>query len=90
MAVLDRFPELHPALDPAEAIVEADRCLDCAGPYATAPCAAACPADVDVPRFIRELAAGDTLDAARTIYRQNLLARLPGRGPVPGRLRVAP
>ena len=34
---------------------------------------AACPAGVDVPRFVRELAAGEALDAARTIYRDNLL-----------------
>jgi len=73
MSVLDRFSELRPPLDPAGALLEADRCLDCAGPYATAPCTAACPANVDVPRFIRELAAGQELGAARTIYRENLL-----------------
>lgn len=59
---------------PAEAaLLEADRCLDCAGPYAPPPCTEACPAGVDVPRFVRELAAGEALDAARTIYRDNLL-----------------
>jgi dihydropyrimidine dehydrogenase (NAD+) subunit PreT len=73
MAALDRFPELRPPLDAGAAAVEADRCLDCFGPHAQAPCAAACPAGVDVPRFIRELAAGAALDAARTIYRDNLL-----------------
>jgi hypothetical protein len=73
MSVLDRFSELRPPFSSADALVEADRCLDCAGPYAPAPCTAACPADVDVPGFIRELAAGDALDAARTIYRENLL-----------------
>ena len=73
MAALDRFPELRPPLDADAALVEADRCLDCSGPYATAPCTAACPAGVDVPRFVRELAADATLDAARTIYRDNLL-----------------
>jgi dihydropyrimidine dehydrogenase (NAD+) subunit PreT len=73
MAVLDRFPELRPPLDAEEALLEADRCLDCAGPYAPPPCTVACPAGVDVPRFVRELAAGQTLDAARTIYRENLL-----------------
>jgi dihydropyrimidine dehydrogenase (NAD+) subunit PreT len=73
VAVLDRFPELRPPLAAEAALIEADRCLDCSGPYAQAPCTAACPAGVDVPRFIRELAAGGTLDAARTIYRENLL-----------------
>jgi dihydropyrimidine dehydrogenase (NAD+) subunit PreT len=70
---LDLFPELRSPLDAEGALVEADRCLDCSGPHALAPCTVACPAGVDVPRFIRELAAGSTLDAARTIYRENLL-----------------
>jgi dihydropyrimidine dehydrogenase (NAD+) subunit PreT len=74
MAVVDRFTELRPPLSEQEALIEADRCLDCSGPYAVPPCTAACPAAVDVPRFIRELADGRPLDAARTIYRENLLA----------------
>jgi dihydropyrimidine dehydrogenase (NAD+) subunit PreT len=74
VAVLEPFTELRPPLTPVEALLEADRCLDCTGPWATPPCTAACPANVDVPGFIRELAAGDTLPAARTIYRENLLA----------------
>src|SRR5581483_10024775 len=74
MAVLEHFAELRPPLSAEEALLEADRCLDCSGPWAAPPCTAACPADVDVPGFIRELAAGDTLTAARTIYRENLLA----------------
>jgi glutamate synthase (NADPH/NADH) small chain len=73
MQVLDRFPELRPPLGDTAAVLEADRCLDCVGPYATAPCVVACPAHVDVPRFVREIAAGDPIDAARTIYRENIL-----------------
>src|SRR6476620_725442 len=73
MQVLDRFPELRPPLSESDALAEADRCLDCSGPFATAPCVVACPAHVDVPRFVREIAAGRPLDAAHTIYRENLL-----------------
>ena len=73
-AALDRFPELRPPLAADEALLEADRCLDCAGPFAPAPCVVACPAGVDVPRFVREIAAGLPLVAAQTIYRDNLLA----------------
>ena len=51
--------ELRPPLSSAEALVEADRCLYCVGPYAEAPCAAACPAEIDVPGFIGALAEGD-------------------------------
>jgi dihydropyrimidine dehydrogenase (NAD+) subunit PreT len=65
--------ELHPPLTPEEALLEADRCLGCGGAHAEAPCAAACPADVDVPGFIGALAVGDELGAARTIFAENLL-----------------
>ena len=65
--------ELHPPLTSEEALVEADRCLGCGGSHAEAPCAAACPADVDVPGFIGALAVGDGLGAARTILAENLL-----------------
>jgi glutamate synthase (NADPH/NADH) small chain len=65
--------ELHPPLTAAQALLEADRCLACGGAHAEAPCAAACPADVDVPGFISALAAGDELGAARTIFAENLL-----------------
>ena len=86
------FDELRPPLGPAEAVVEADRCLECGGPHAPAPCAVACPAGVDVARFIAQIADGDPGAAAETIFEENILgahlrARLPGRGPVRGRLR---
>jgi glutamate synthase (NADPH/NADH) small chain len=67
------FGELRPPLAPAEALVEADRCLECGGPYAPAPCAIACPAGVDVARFITEIADGDTGAAAATILAENIL-----------------
>jgi dihydropyrimidine dehydrogenase (NAD+) subunit PreT len=66
------FEELKPPLDDGEALVEADRCLECGG-YASAPCVVACPADVDVPGFIDAIAGGDPEAAAETIYAANLL-----------------
>ncbi|HEY2326111.1 MAG TPA: FAD-dependent oxidoreductase [Gaiellaceae bacterium] len=66
------FLELHPPLTAEEAAVEADRCLECGG-QATAPCAAACPAGVDVPAFIAGIAADAPGAAARTIFAANLL-----------------
>lgn len=65
--------DLRPALSAAEALAEAERCLGCGGPYAPAPCMVACPADVDVSRFISQVAAGSNDDAARTIFAENLL-----------------
>ena len=73
MAAINAFSELRPPLDVDAALLEADRCLFCAGPYAPPPCAAACPVGVDVPRFVREIADGRPLAAARTIFDDNLL-----------------
>jgi dihydropyrimidine dehydrogenase (NAD+) subunit PreT len=69
----DVFVELRPPLDEQEAILEADRCLDCGGPYAEAPCHVACPAEVDVPGFIGAVADGDPGRAASIIFAENLL-----------------
>ena len=65
--------ELRPPLTRRDAVLEADRCLECGGPYAVAPCSAACPADVDVPSFVAALARDDPARAAETIFAQNLL-----------------
>ena len=67
------FTELRPPLGRTEAVLEADRCLECGGPHAPAPCAVACPAGVDVPRFIAEIAEGDPGAAAATIFAENML-----------------
>jgi glutamate synthase (NADPH/NADH) small chain len=67
------FEELRPPIDASDAAVEADRCLECGGPYAPAPCAVACPAGVDVPGFIAQLSVGDQAGAAETILAENLL-----------------
>jgi dihydropyrimidine dehydrogenase (NAD+) subunit PreT len=67
------FDELVEPLEADEALVEADRCLECGGPYAPAPCLVACPAGVDVASFVGSIARGDPLEAARTIFEENLL-----------------
>jgi dihydropyrimidine dehydrogenase (NAD+) subunit PreT len=68
-----RFEELRPALAPEEAVLEADRCLACGTAHAPAPCVAACPAGVDVPRFVEAIADGDPARAASIIWEENLL-----------------
>ncbi len=65
--------ELRPALGGREALLEADRCLECGGAHAAAPCVVACPAEIDVPGFVGALAAADPELAARTIFAENLL-----------------
>src|SRR5215831_9534595 len=63
------IPELHPAFTPQEAVVEANRCLFCFD----APCTAACPTHIDVPRFIKKIASGNLRGSAMTILDANVL-----------------
>jgi dihydropyrimidine dehydrogenase (NAD+) subunit PreT len=67
------FEELRPPLTVQDALVEADRCLECGSVHAPAPCTVACPADVDVAGFVSAVAAGDRALAADTIFAENLL-----------------
>jgi len=69
----DVFTELHRPLSEEEARVEADRCLECGSAHAEAPCLLACPAGVDVPRFVAAIARGDDDEAAAAIFEANLL-----------------
>jgi glutamate synthase (NADPH/NADH) small chain len=73
MAAGTAFSELRPPLETDAALLEADRCLFCTGPYAPPPCTAACPAGIDVPRFVRQIADGRPLAAAHTIFEENVL-----------------
>ncbi|MGA2882719.1 MAG: FAD-dependent oxidoreductase [Bryobacteraceae bacterium] len=67
--VARRFPDLHPAFDSNEALTEADRCLNCFD----APCAAACPTHIDVPRFIKKITTRNLMGSALTILGANIL-----------------
>jgi len=67
------FAELHPPLAEREAVIEANRCLECGGPLAPAPCVAACPTHIDIPKFIKEIREGCPLDSAQTIFEANIL-----------------
>ncbi len=68
-ANLQRFPDLHPPFDAQSALAEAHRCLYCYD----APCTAACPTHIDVPRFIKKIASGNVRGAAVTILDANIL-----------------
>jgi dihydropyrimidine dehydrogenase (NAD+) subunit PreT len=54
-------------MTPLDVKVEANRCLNCFD----APCIAACPTSIDIPRFIRRIAQGDLAGSARTIMEAN-------------------
>jgi dihydropyrimidine dehydrogenase (NAD+) subunit PreT len=68
--IAKRFPDLHPAMDAQQAMVESNRCLNCFD----APCTAACPTHIDVPGFIKKIASGNVRGSARRILQANVLA----------------
>ncbi len=74
-ALAENFGDLHPRLDDHEALVAADRCYFCHD----APCMTACPTDIDIPLFIRQIATGTPEAAARTIFSQNILGGMCAR-----------
>lgn len=71
----ENFSDLHPAYAPHEAAVAADRCYFCYD----APCVTACPTDIDIPLFIRQIQAGQPESAAQTIFEQNILGGMCAR-----------
>ena len=50
-AIKQNFQDLPPPLNDHEALVAADRCYFCFD----APCVEACPSDIDIPLFIRQI-----------------------------------
>lgn len=58
-----------------QAIIEAERCLQCRN----APCVAGCPVKIDIPGFIAKMKEGDFAEAATVIKRTNLLPSICGR-----------
>ena len=67
--IAQRFADLHPPFATQAAVVEANRCLNCFD----APCTAACPTHIDVPRFIKKIASGNLRGSAMTILDANIL-----------------
>jgi glutamate synthase (NADPH/NADH) small chain len=70
-----RFSDINPRMTPAQAALEAERCLYCFD----APCASACPTHIDVPSFIRRIADGNLRGAARAILEANPLGGMCAR-----------
>ncbi|NBD31353.1 MAG: FAD-dependent oxidoreductase [Alphaproteobacteria bacterium] len=69
------FDDLYPDYAAHEAMVAADRCYFCHD----APCITACPTDIDIPLFIRQIQAGQPDAAGKTIFDQNILGGMCAR-----------
>ena len=74
-AIAERFSDVHPPFDISAARVAAERCLFCYD----APCISACPTTIDIPLFIRQIATGNPLGSAKTIFSQNILGGMCAR-----------
>lgn len=71
----ENFSDIHPPLTRHEAFVESERCYFCSD----APCQTACPTSIDIPLFIRQIAAGNDIGAAETILKSNVLGGMCAR-----------
>jgi dihydropyrimidine dehydrogenase (NAD+) subunit PreT len=69
------FADLHAPLERHEAAVAADRCYFCHD----APCVTACPTEIDIPLFIRQISTGTLEAAAKTIFDMNILGGMCAR-----------
>jgi len=63
------FSEINPAMTPAEAGVEANRCLFCYD----APCTKSCPTGINVPKFIKQITTENVKGSAHTIFSSNIM-----------------
>ena len=70
-----RFADATPRFTPAQALLEAERCLYCFD----APCQTACPTSIDVPSFIKRIGDGNLRGAAQTILDSNPLGGMRAR-----------
>ena len=61
------FGQIKPLMSQNEAFYESARCLFCYD----APCVQACPTEIDIPLFIRQINSKNDIGAAKTIYNSN-------------------
>jgi len=83
------FTDLAPPLNARQAQLEASRCLYCYD----APCVNACPSEIDIPSFIRNIHTDNVQGAAQKNPlgqhpRRQLRASLPDGDPLPTSLRA--
>ncbi len=64
---MDNFSPIKPHMSANEAFYESARCLFCYD----APCVKACPTEIDIPLFIRQINSKNDIGAAKTIYDSN-------------------
>ena len=68
------FKQKNSLMNETEAYYESSRCLFCYD----APCMNACPTDIDIPLFIKQIHTGNVDGAAKTIYNSNWIGNACG------------
>ena len=69
------YDEVNRGLTVELAIGESHRCLDCVDPT----CITGCPVEINIPKFIKNIARGEFLEAARTLKESSALPAVCGR-----------
>jgi homotetrameric NADPH-dependent glutamate synthase len=69
------FKEVNLGYDVRDALVEAERCIQCPKPT----CISGCPVQIDIPRFIRHVAVRDYDGALAVVHESNLFPSICGR-----------
>jgi glutamate synthase (NADPH/NADH) small chain len=72
---IKNFKEVPFGYTPEMAVTEAKRCLQCK----KALCMGGCPVEVDIPAFVRMIAGGDFIGAAKELKKDNSLPAICGR-----------
>lgn len=67
--------EVNLGLTPEQAMLEAQRCLDCANPT----CMEGCPVSIYIPKFVKQIEIGDFAGAAKTLKETSALPAVCGR-----------
>jgi glutamate synthase (NADPH/NADH) small chain len=69
------FQEVATGYTVEMAVQEADRCIECKN----RPCVAGCPVEIDIPKFVKQVADRDFEGAFRTLTDKNVLPAICGR-----------
>lgn len=69
------FTEVNEGLTEEQAVLEAQRCIDCPKPT----CITGCPVGINIPKFIKKIESGDFLEAASVLKETNALPAVCGR-----------
>ncbi len=69
------YEEVNLGLNKEQAMIEAQRCLDCPNPT----CITGCPVEINIPTFIKNIERGEFLEAAKALKETSALPAVCGR-----------